>query len=420
MSLSVLGCVVNGPGEARETDIGITGGGQGKHMVYLSGVTDHHVRDDEMIDHIVRLVEAKAAEIEAAEAPGGRRQPSHRRDAESSRPTRRATMNRARVQQPRSSRPSLVAHRRRSPATFSAMDAVMKGLVLAIGTFTTMFWRNLAGIGMAGAPLFAAPPRWPAPADDAHPPARGMLGSRQWRFLFFWGLARVPMAQAIALAFIAPLIALVSRRRAARRRRSARATVGGSLIAFAGVVVIFFGQAQADLGREALLGSLAILVSAVCYAINIILMRRQALAAEPARDRLLPEPDHVTVLLARASRSWAACRCRRPAHWPWLLLAAVLAIVLDAAACLGLCAGRGELSGDDRIYRFLWAALFGWMFFREPVSLFTLAGAALIVAGCILAARRRRASPGGGNPALEADRLARAQDVDRQRSTPRL
>ena len=67
LSLSVLGCVVNGPGEARETDIGITGGGAGKHMVYLSGVTDHHVADAEMLDHIVELVEAKAAEIEAAE-----------------------------------------------------------------------------------------------------------------------------------------------------------------------------------------------------------------------------------------------------------------------------------------------------------------------------------------------------------------
>ena len=65
LSLSVLGCVVNGPGEARETDIGITGGGGGKHMVYLSGVTDHHVADAGMVDHIVRLVEAKAAEIEA-------------------------------------------------------------------------------------------------------------------------------------------------------------------------------------------------------------------------------------------------------------------------------------------------------------------------------------------------------------------
>ena len=65
MSLSVLGCVVNGPGEARETDIGITGGGNGKHMVYLSGLTDHHVADADMVSHIVKLVEAKAAEIDA-------------------------------------------------------------------------------------------------------------------------------------------------------------------------------------------------------------------------------------------------------------------------------------------------------------------------------------------------------------------
>lgn len=68
MSLSILGCVVNGPGEARETDIGLTGGGAGKHMVYLRGVTDHTVQDEDMLDHIVRLVEAKAAEIEAGEA----------------------------------------------------------------------------------------------------------------------------------------------------------------------------------------------------------------------------------------------------------------------------------------------------------------------------------------------------------------
>ena len=68
MSLSILGCVVNGPGEARETDIGLTGGGAGKHMVYLRGVTDHTVQDEDMLGHIVRLVEEKAAEIERGEA----------------------------------------------------------------------------------------------------------------------------------------------------------------------------------------------------------------------------------------------------------------------------------------------------------------------------------------------------------------
>ena len=68
MSLSILGCVVNGPGEARETDVGLTGGGAGKHMVYLRGVTDHTIESEDMLDHIVRLVEEKAAEIEAGEA----------------------------------------------------------------------------------------------------------------------------------------------------------------------------------------------------------------------------------------------------------------------------------------------------------------------------------------------------------------
>jgi (E)-4-hydroxy-3-methylbut-2-enyl-diphosphate synthase len=68
MSLSVLGCVVNGPGEARETDVGLTGGGAGKHMVYLRGLTDHTIQDEDMLDHIVRLVEEKAAEIERGEA----------------------------------------------------------------------------------------------------------------------------------------------------------------------------------------------------------------------------------------------------------------------------------------------------------------------------------------------------------------
>ncbi|MEM6681888.1 MAG: flavodoxin-dependent (E)-4-hydroxy-3-methylbut-2-enyl-diphosphate synthase [Pseudomonadota bacterium] len=65
LSLSIIGCVVNGPGEARETDIGLTGGGNGNHMVYLSGVTDHKIKDESLVDHIVALVEAKAAEMEA-------------------------------------------------------------------------------------------------------------------------------------------------------------------------------------------------------------------------------------------------------------------------------------------------------------------------------------------------------------------
>ncbi|MCZ4259878.1 flavodoxin-dependent (E)-4-hydroxy-3-methylbut-2-enyl-diphosphate synthase [Limimaricola sp. G21655-S1] len=65
MSLSIIGCVVNGPGEALMTDVGFTGGGAGNGMVYLAGKQSHRMSNDQMIDHIVEQVEAKAAEIEA-------------------------------------------------------------------------------------------------------------------------------------------------------------------------------------------------------------------------------------------------------------------------------------------------------------------------------------------------------------------
>ncbi|EHD12986.1 4-hydroxy-3-methylbut-2-en-1-yl diphosphate synthase [Commensalibacter intestini A911] len=68
LSLSVIGCVVNGPGEATMTDVGVTGGGSGRHMVYMAGKQDHTVPAEDMIDHIVELVEKKAAEIEAEKA----------------------------------------------------------------------------------------------------------------------------------------------------------------------------------------------------------------------------------------------------------------------------------------------------------------------------------------------------------------
>jgi (E)-4-hydroxy-3-methylbut-2-enyl-diphosphate synthase len=68
LTLSVIGCVVNGPGEARETDIGFTGGGNGTHQVYLAGVPAHRLKDESIVDHLVGLVEKKAAEIEAQRA----------------------------------------------------------------------------------------------------------------------------------------------------------------------------------------------------------------------------------------------------------------------------------------------------------------------------------------------------------------
>ncbi|MEI6985833.1 MAG: flavodoxin-dependent (E)-4-hydroxy-3-methylbut-2-enyl-diphosphate synthase [Rhodospirillaceae bacterium] len=63
ISVSVIGCVVNGPGEARETNVGLTGGGNNTHQIYLEGEQVHRLKDDDIVEHLVKLVEMKAAEL---------------------------------------------------------------------------------------------------------------------------------------------------------------------------------------------------------------------------------------------------------------------------------------------------------------------------------------------------------------------
>lgn len=68
VTLSVIGCVVNGPGEARETDIGLTGGGNDTHQVYVAGVPDHRLKDADLVEHLAEMVERRVAEVAAAKA----------------------------------------------------------------------------------------------------------------------------------------------------------------------------------------------------------------------------------------------------------------------------------------------------------------------------------------------------------------
>lgn len=269
-------------------------------------------------------------------------------------------------------------------ALFSGMDAVMKGLVIAIGTFATMFWRNLAGVFLAGA--FYLRRGMAAPSSSAMKlhVSRGLL-STLMGFLFFWALGRVPLAQAIALSFIAPLIALYLAAAVLHERIGSR-TVAASFTAFAGVILIFVGQARADLGHEALLGSLAVLGSAICYAVNIIMMRRQSLIAKPVEIAFF-QAATVTLTLALFI-PFVGVDVPDSIHLPWLLLAAVLAVMSSSLLSWAYARAEASYLAATEYTAFLWAALLGWVIYREPLSMFTLGGAMLIVGGCIFGARR--------------------------------
>jgi S-adenosylmethionine uptake transporter len=269
-------------------------------------------------------------------------------------------------------------------ALFSCMDALMKGLTLAIGAYNTLLWRNLAGVAISGVLFLATRTAWPARAVMRVHLIRGSV-SAVMAVTFFWGLARVPMAQAVALAFIAPLIALFLAA-VLLKEHVGRTAIIASLLAIAGVGIILAGQARAELGHEALLGTISILTSAVCYAYNIILMRQQAQLAGPIEIAFF-QSVIVAGILALAAPWLAAV----PAlgHVPAIAGAALLAV--GSLLLLSWAYARGEASylAPTEYTSFLWASLLGWLVFGETVSLFTLAGAALIIIGCVIAARRR-------------------------------
>jgi S-adenosylmethionine uptake transporter len=278
-------------------------------------------------------------------------------------------------------------------ALFSVMDMVMKGLTLEIGTFPSLLWRSLIGMVLGAIPFLVTRSAWPRGTALRLHLLRGTM-MVPMAVLFFWGLARVPMAQAVALTFIAPLIALVLAAVILEEPIGPR-TFGGSLAAFAGVVLIFIGQAQANVGPKALLGSVAILGSALIYAFNIIVMRRQAQHAGPVEIAFFQNLVIGAVLLIAAP----VMRPPLPSgHWPELVLAAALAIGSLMLLGWGYARAGAAYLSTTEYTAFLWAMLFGWLRFGEHVSAFTLVGAALIVAGCLNAARTRKLD----HPALEA------------------
>jgi S-adenosylmethionine uptake transporter len=270
-------------------------------------------------------------------------------------------------------------------ALFSGMDAVMKHLAIGLGAYNALLWRTMAGAVFGGLVFVATRTPWPARAVLRIHLVRGSL-SVAMAILFFWGLARVPLAQGVALAFVAPLIALYLAA-LVLKEQIARRAIFASLLGFAGVIVIFAGQAEARLGEDALRGSIAILLSAGLYAYNIILMRQQAQVARPI------EIAFFMSLIMTSGFLLAAPFLAVPppvAELPAIAGAAVLAFVSLILLSWAYARAEAQYLAPVEYSAFIWASLLGFLAFAEPVQPLTLVGAAMIVAACLLAARRTR------------------------------
>ncbi|MGP1352339.1 MAG: DMT family transporter [Parasphingopyxis sp.] len=269
-------------------------------------------------------------------------------------------------------------------AFFSAMDAVMKDLSIALGAYNAVLWRYAAGVLLVSLIYFSRRRKRPSRAAMRLYLIRGVLIAVM-AFLFFWGLVRVPLAEGVALSFIAPLMALYLAAALLKERIGKNAIIA-SLLGIGGVVVIVLGKMGSEFGPEAQWGVAAILLSASAYAYNLVLQRQMALIAGPMEIAFFQNMI-VSICLLLVAPFFAVV----PAigHWPALTGAAALAIVSLLLVTWGYARAEAQYLVSLEYSAFIWAAIFGWYFFGEALTWMTVAGTVLIVAGCLLVAWRR-------------------------------
>ena len=266
---------------------------------------------------------------------------------------------------------------------FSMMDAVMKGQALAMGTYNAMFWRMAMGAFIV-AVLYL--PTCPVPASGRVLKIhliRAVL-TAVMAYLFFFGLTRIPLAQAIGLSFIAPIITLFLAVPVLGERIGANAKLA-AVLGFGGVMVVVGGELLAvDEGSDAV-GMAAVLISAVMYAFNLVLQRMQALVARPLEIAFYQNTIVFLMMLVGVpfAVSWPASAYQ----WGGAASAAGFAVASLMLMSLAYRQAEAQRLVVIEYTAFIWAAILGWWFFAEPVTARTLLGTGLIVLGCLVSAR---------------------------------
>jgi S-adenosylmethionine uptake transporter len=270
-------------------------------------------------------------------------------------------------------------------ASYTAMDAVMKGLSLSIGAYNATLWRTIAGSLLGGALFFGRRlPLPPASTLRLHFLRGGIVAVMA--ILWFWGITMVPLAEAIALSFIAPLIALYLASLILGEKIRPQAIIG-SVLGLAGVSVMLATRASGHYGANAMTGATAILCSAVLYAFNLVLMRKQALVASPVEVGFFQNLTTGLFLMLVAPLFAVVPAIE---HAPPIILSALLA--LFSLLVLSWAYARAEAQSllVVEYTGFGWGAFFGWLVFGEAIRPAVLAGTTLIIIGCYIAVRAPR------------------------------
>ncbi len=267
----------------------------------------------------------------------------------------------------------------------SLMDSFMKAASVAVGAFSAMVVRSLLSSGLVVPLWLWKGTGWPKKHALRLHLIRGMA-SVFMALTFFSALVYLPLAEAIALAFISPLIALGLAAVILKEKIAGKA-IGAAMLGVVGVVIIVGGRiGNQTMSDEAAFGVALVLFSALLYAWNLILQRQQALVAKPLE---IVTFQNVIVALVLLLGTPFFFQMPQGSAWIDIVMATLLALIALAMMAWAYARAEAQVLVPVEYTGFAWAALFGWIFFGEEVRLTTVAGAALIIVGCWIAAPRK-------------------------------
>lgn len=266
------------------------------------------------------------------------------------------------------------------------MDAQMKGASLAIGVFTASLLRSLLATALIAPVWLARKTAWPArPVMRLHI-ERGVI-SAFMALTFFYALTKLPIAEAIAISFVAPLLALYFAHLFLGEQIQ-RSAIWASVLGLAGTLVIVAGRmGRTQVEDDVLLGLASLFVSAMLYAYNFVVIRKQSQVAGPIEVATFHSGVSGLVQLLAAPFLFVVPNSDAMAS---IIVAALLTIAGSMTMAWAYARAEAQVLVPVEYTGFGWAALFGWLFFSEAVTLPTIIGVALIVLACWIAAPKAR------------------------------
>lgn len=271
-------------------------------------------------------------------------------------------------------------------AGLSLMDVFMKTASIAVGAYSALLIRSWIGIALILPVFLARGGRWPGPQARRLHLIRGTVGAAM-ALTFFSALVLLPVAEAIALSFIAPILALAMAA-ALLKERISGPSKAAAMLGLVGVVVIVSGRLGSEgITSDGLLGISLVLISAFLYAWNLVLQRQQALIAKPIEIGTAQNLVMGCLLLLGAP--FFLSPPQTGAVWQAIVIAALLSVAGAMLLAWAYARAEAQVLVPVEYSGFVWACLFGWLLLGEAVEPATLAGAALIVVACWIAAPRK-------------------------------